>query len=256
MGSILWVLFLKGFNSLSHMEKRYNSLSHTEKKFGSWRSNFFQKKRKRLKSSSHVKKVQFFESYEKVQKCWILRVNHIFQRGSILRVTPAPRKEKGFDSLSHIFQKRFNSVTHISKKDIQFFESYWQKFKSVAYWKKSIQFCESYWKRFIKRGSTLWVIFEKGFYSLRNTLKGSIHWFIFCVFEKKNSSSLWVQKGKIYSLSHIFFLSHTKNGSILWIILKKKFNSVSHIKKKGAILWVILKKRVRFFETYFPKRIN
>ena len=208
-----------------------------------------------------MKKVQFFESYEKVQKCWILRMNHIFQKGSILNVIFVYEKKKGSILLSHIWQKMVQFCESCFKR-VQFFKSYWKKdANSVSHlFKKGsflwlifqkgysvlwviltkIQLCESYWKRFIKRGSTLWVIFEKGFYSLRYTQKGSIHWFFFVfltrktvqVFEsKKEQFILWV----IYFVKLKYSLSHTKKWiQFLWVMLKR-----------FQFLWVMLKRRVR-----------
>ena len=102
-------IFQKKINTLSHFRK-FNSLSHIREKWCSIRCDI-KKKKQRFNSLSHVskrgfnslshivkkkqkettlwvmpKKVQFFESYEKVHKGSILRVSHICKKGSILRV--------------------------------------------------------------------------------------------------------------------------------------------------------------------------
>ena len=111
------------------------------------------------------------------------------------------------------------------KRRVQFCESY----------EKKVQFCES--RSFFYKSSILWVI------------KVSIIWLIFL------SKSI---------LRVIFFFF--KKGLILWDIWKIKFKSSSHSLKEDSIPWVILKKRfntlshiqrkVRFFESYSTKSLS
>ena len=165
-GSILWVKLEKSSILWVVLKKKVQFFESYWKKVRFLKVKIFDPKR--LKSLSHEKKVKFFESHEKVRKCWISQNEPYFQKGSILKVIFILWKEKGFDSLrhiwqkmvqfcescfkrvqffksywkkganslSHLFQKRFISVTHIAKKDIQFFESYWQKFNSVSHIEK------------------------------------------------------------------------------------------------------------------------
>ena len=128
--------FWQKFNSVSH-QKESNSLNQTWKKNSSLCVKF--------NSSSHiVKKVQFFESCLKkkiqfcesyLQKC--ISLSRFFVQ--ILWVI--------LNSLSRIFWQKSNSKTHTSKKNIQYFDSRFQK--------KKVQYCESY------ENSILWVFLFK-----------------------------------------------------------------------------------------------
>ena len=161
-------------------------------------------KKKKVQFFESLKKkesVQFFESYWK--ECTILWV--IF--------------EKGFNSVSHIQKKislshvgkqeGFNSLTHIRKA-----------FNSLSYIRKRVQFFESYFQK----GSILWVIFNKKevqcfrvFFFLKTR---AILWGILP--RKFNSLSLFLSKKKRFnSLSHV----------------QKKFNSLSHT-KKGPVVFL------------------
>ena len=180
-------------------------------------------------------KNQFFDSNLKKKK-----------KGSIPRV-------KKSSVLGVMSNRRFNSLSQIKKCSIlwKFFarKIWWDMFlrKGSILWvmlKRRVQFCESYEKRFssvshgLCKSSILWVI-----------KKFSIIWLIFL--------SKWI-------LRVIFFFS--KKGLILWDICKIKFKSSSHSLKEDSIPWVILKKRfntlshtqrkVRFFESYSTKSLS
>ena len=161
----------------------------------------------------------------------------VIQKGSILWVIFS--KQKRSNSLSHIFQKK--SLRH----------NFWKKknFKSASHQKK-------------KKGPILWIKIQKHKFQVSasgtmlwvmrkiNSLR---------IFSKKKINSLnqmktWVTcKKKVFdSLSRI-----EKRGSILWlwvVYIWQKFNSLnhtqkevqffeSHLSKEGSILWVILRKR-------------
>ena len=145
-------------------------------------------------------------------------------------------------------RKRFKSLRRIEKK-VQFFASFLTKFvlNSLSHileirfnffdWLKKIQFFESCWKtRKVQFFASYW----------------------------KEGSFLWVKRRvqfcESFSLQKKFdSLSHTQKDSILWIILKKRFNSMSHkkefnsmshnSKKRGSILRA-MQKKVQFFESY------
>ena len=287
--SILWVVVSrKKVNSVSRtLKKRFNSLSRAEKKvqffesywkkkFGSWRSKFEKKKKegsslwvmwKKSNSLSHMKRFKSVEFSE-----WII----FFQRGSILRVTPAPRKEKekGFDSLSHIFQKRQKMVQFCEScfKRVQFLESYWEKSSilwvifskkdKLKLWvsclsKKTVfNFYESCWKEGFNS-----VIIKKWFSSVSHVEKKSILWVI-----KKKGSIIWVIFSKSFFNGSIlwvifqkfFFKKNKKNNSVSHFLIRfnhlshKRFNSLRHLQEKRTILWDTLWK-VQFLETHCKK---
>ena len=163
-GSILWVIFSE--------KKRFNSLSHVKKvQFceSSWKESIFEHMFKKKESILWViccKKFQFFESFDFFKKnLWIIfeKLWVILTKGSILWIISKTKKfnslesylkkkvqfsrEKRFNSFWVIFRikKRFNSfwvifrekkdsilLSHISKKKVQIFESYF-------FWKKKVQ---------------------------------------------------------------------------------------------------------------------
>ena len=113
------------------------------------------------------------------------------------------------------------SMSHVEKKKVQFCESCPKKKRGSILWvvfEKGVQFCELYSKKsilgviFKKKGWVLWVIFLK---------EGSILW---VVLEKK-SSILWVVllKGSIRRV--IFLKKYCKKGSSLWVLKKWIFLS-------------------------------
>ena len=148
------------------------------KRFNSCRSLFFFKKKK-PKSLSHVKKALVFELCKK--------------EGSILCV---------------ISRKGFNSLSHIEKRRVQFFESHRKE--------KSVQVFESY-----KKGSFLWKIL---------LIKATILW----VISEKSGSILE---------GHFFF----KKAQVFESCSKRRFNSLSHVKRWFNSLNDV-KKKVQFFE--------
>ena len=122
-------------------------------------------------------------------------------------------------------------MSRLQKKLVQFFESCWEagfnfhelcEEKDSILWvmlKRRVQFFELYFL-FLKK---LWITFKKGFNYLTN-------------FPKKSTLSkkliLKVILKKFYWKNVQFFESYFDEGSILSVILKKRFNSVSHIQKK------------------------
>ena len=249
-GSVLWVIQEKMFNSLSHF--------FLEKSSNFW--VFFFKKIHlktwvRFFESYSRKRVPFFKSYSKKRKVPILLVTL-----------------KKFNSLSYI-QRRFYSLSHFKKNstliekrfinEAQFNESFT---KSSILWvivekTKKVQFFESIFQtgsiisvsqNFCKK-KNLWVTFKKmGSISMNHV-------------EKRVQSILWVmshQKKKFNSVSCI-----RKRCSILWVVLEKKFNSVSRITKsinalshffckEGSIQWVIFFEKFRILSIILKKRFN
>ena len=106
--------------------------------------------------------------------------------------------------------------------------------------------------------SSLWVILKKtGFNSLSRSTKGSIHWDIF---EKEGSILRVILKKRNSSLSHFeknvqIFESHWEKGSILWVILRNG-SILWVIFKTSPILWVTFKKKDSFLRVKLKKRFN
>ena len=187
-GSILWVKskkkkvhsiesdFWKGFNSLSQIKKKvqfFESYSHIQKKKKTKIQLLVTFKKNQF--FSHIqKKVQFFDSSKKGWILWVMprrlySLTHtFFKKGSILRVVFffflkmgsilwviyfVSKKE---DQFYESYWKRDNYVTHISKKKKQFL---WDIFKKGSillihiqlyesfFCKRRVQFFESYWKK-------------------------------------------------------------------------------------------------------------
>ena len=162
--------------------------------------------------------------------------------------------------------KRFNSLSHIPEKEVQFFKSckkrsifekngfFWGEKKAGSIlrviWKK-VQFFESnrrkkgsffesdFWKGFnslshIQKGLNFWIILQKGFNSLSHIVTFKKNQFFSHIQKKiqffdssKKGWILWVMSRRLYSLTHTFF----KKGSILGVVF--------FFLKMGSILWVI-----------------
>ena len=181
---------------------------------------------------------------------------HRFRKNSILWVM---FKKKGSILWGFFF----------TKKCVQFFESYWTKgfnlwvvflkTGSILWVIKRAQFCESR-----KQGSTLWVTFEKKLNSLSriperfNSLSRiqkvesySKRFNSVSHIEKKKAFNTLRHSKKVQFFEFFFFLKKKsilwniffKKVTILWVMLKRDDNSVTHI-------W---KKRKQFFETYLKK---
>ena len=204
-GSIVWILLWRGFNSLSQI------FDNT---------------------------VQFFESY----------------------------LAQGFNSLSHVEERVQFFESHSTS--VQFFEPYSKKCSILWVVFKSVRFCESYQKK----SSILWVIFfwKKSFLWVI-WRKRLILWVIW----RKRFNSLShlekeVQFFESYSRKERFkSASHNQEmrSSNLRVILKKRvqffesywergFNSLSHIEKEGSILWVTFKKKFNSFDSYRSKNVQ
>ena len=159
-------------------------------------------------------------------------MTHIEQKGSI---SMTHVEKKGSISLSHV-EKRFNSLSHIRKKGsilwVRFFFEktiLWVISKSSILWvilKKTLNF----WVIFKERkDSILWVIFKKG----------SILWVVFIVKSFNSvSHSLFLGEKRFNSVSH-----NRKRVQFIETYWKRGFDSLSHILKKGSMLGVILEKR-------------
>ena len=174
----------------------------------------------------------------------------VIQKGSILWVIFS--KQKRSNSLSHIFQKKNLFVIIFEKKKLQVCDASHQKKKGpilcIKIQKHKFQVSAS--------GTILWVM--RKINSLRifskkkiNSLNQMKTW-VTC--KKKRCSIRWVVLKKEVRFFDFESYISDKN-SILWIILKKRFNSLSHIFRnkvqffesfweKGSILWIIFRKRV------------
>ena len=185
--STLWVMFKKGSNICLIFSKKVNSLGHIKKK-GSTLQNILKNfnplshsekvlLKKMVNSSSHMLKLlQFFESNWKEG---FHSVSHINRKGSILWVIAFQKKfnswviffEKGLNAQSHVFEK--DSLNHIEKISILWVS------------KKRVQFVESY---STKKSSILRVLSEKGVQFFESRKKSSV----LCVshiFKRVNSLS-------------------------------------------------------------------
>ena len=176
--------------------------------------------KKKIKSASHQKK--------KSPILWIKFQKHKFQvsaSGTILWVI---WKINSLRNFSQKIFKSFENMNHMQKKNVQFVESYWKKrrFDSLSHIWKKVQFFESHLS---KEGSILWVILRKRFYSLNHIQKKGQ----FFASDLEKSSLLWVMFKK---KTHFFESYSQKKSSILWV----KFI------KEGSLLWVILKRRFKY----------
>ena len=230
--------------SLSQIREKFKSLSYIRKK-GSILWVIFRKRLNSLRQkkvqffASNKKRVQFFAAYSK-------------KKSSILCVV---LQEKGFNSLRHIQRKRVSILCVIFKeKRVQFFASYCKKRGSI-FWVifEKVHFFESY----LTRSSILWFFFEK-FNSLNHvfTKKKKVRffesYFLICIHEK--SSILWVffsRKEKVPFFEYIL-----KDGSILWVMFRKRFSSCIFWKKRFNSLTHIEKKKRFNSWSYQLKRFN
>ena len=260
--------FRRKFNSLSHVQKKKKvqfcePLFFSKKKsvqfFESWWTKGFNLWVVFLKTGSIlwvIKRAQFCESrkqgsilwvtfekkgsilwvaFQKGSILWVVfkRLSHI-QKGSIMWIVFTKRSvmwvvlKKRVQFLKIIFSKK-SSILWVKKKKVEFFESCHKEASNHTFFKRvqflesyyfclqKVQFCESHRK-------------EKSVQFFESFKKGSILLvFFFFFFKKKKGSILW----------NIFF----KKVTILWVMLKRDDNSVTHI-------W---KKRKQFFETYLKR---
>ena len=142
-------------------------------------------------------------------------------------------------SILSIILKKGSILWVIFKKKVQFIETYWKK----------VQFFESSWKRMEtilyfrkKKSATLWDFsVDTRFNSLSHpSRKSSI---LRVIFEK-----IRAQFFESNSRNPVHFFESIKKKSILCVILKKDFNSVSHIEK-------FKKKEVQFYESCIKSSI-
>ena len=237
-GSILWVMLRKkGFNSLSHIPKKSSILWVVFKK----NSTLWVTLKKSstlwvmLKKGSILYVVfEVFNSFSRIQKKCSILWAMLRKKSSILWVI----LRKSGSTLRVIFKKKSSILRVIFKKKIQFFESYSRK------------------------SSILRVIFKK---------KGSILWVH--IYEKKkfNSLSSYSTKKRVQCFESCRKKAQiiescskqgSKEGSIDWIMFKRRLKSLSHVKKgsqvfesykKGSILWVISEKKGSILCSVFEK---
>ncbi len=230
---------------VSYCKNGFNSLSHVKRKFNSLNRIFLQNLG--LQKKAHMlwvilKKLQFCESF-------------YFKNGSILWIMFSKKGlllwvmyKNGLIHWVNLFfniDKRFNSSSLIEKKGVAILRVILRKRGSIllSHILKTVQLLESVWKRG-------WQFFESKFWkdqpnsSSHVENMGSILW----VFFKKNQffasyfkeSSRESNFRRNCSILWVIF----KSGSILWVLsVKKKFNSLSHVRKGvQSIIWVIWKK--------------
>ena len=217
----------KKFHSLRFFsfDTRFNSLSHSSRKSSILRV-IFEKIRAHFFESYSRNPVQFFLSQSKK-----FNISHVEKKGSLLWVK---RRVQFCESFS--FQKKFNSVSHVSKRfnslshflGWKFFVFFLRKFNFGLKQKKA-QFFESYcWKKKFNSLSPM----QKKLNSFSQIQKGVQHFV-----------SIFVKK--IYSLSRIdqkSNSSHVKKE----IHMEERFNSLS-ILKKVQLYWKT--RKVQFFAT-------
>ena len=209
--SILWVVFEKGVQFCEWNSEKINSWSHF---FFFWK--YF------LKGSSLWVLKKIFEFF------FLVRKNQVFESCY----------KEGFNSSSHIEKnlwdilKRSSVLCIVFLGKAQFFESFFFFLTN-----SKIQFFESHSK---KKNN-----------SLSHAQEISILWVIF--WKKKFRSSSHTQKIQLFELhskrvqffeSFFFFWKEFKFlifflSSILWVIVKKGFNSLSHFSRQDqSFLWV------------------
>ena len=163
-----------------------------------------------------------------------------------------------FNSVRHKFEKKRCSILCVKLKkrfnalsQFQIFESYSKIFNSSSHMKrfKKVEFSVILVKTIFNNDSILWVTFNK---------RGTILW--------KTKNIQFIESLKWFNSS-----SHEKENSILWVILKKRFNVLSHIqvfesnwRNQSLVLWVVFKKKILWIilikfnlnESHFSKRFN
>ena len=291
--------FFESCKKIAHMKERFNSLRHFEKNKG---FQFFESKRKKTKlhlfesywkevhnkrfnSLSHMKKFKYLSHFWKKENKKKQFFESYFSENGLIFSSFSKKKslfvflnkssifwccvqKNEFDSLSHILEIRFNFF-HIEKRGsflcvkrrVQFCESFLlqKKIDSLSHTQKEIQFFESYSKRdsilwVIKRSSILWVIIlkrevqfcepcKKRFNSLSHTKRGRFNSFESC----SKKSILWVIFKKRFNS-----MSHKKSFNSMSHL--KRFNSLSHISKKEVQPLESNSKKIQFFESYWNTR--
>ena len=205
-GFNLYEFFFK-CNSVSHVSKKFNSESHVQKRV----HHFGVIVEKTLNSSIQIEKKFHLPSHKKVLILGVKKSSKRF-KGQFFESF----SEKGSISLSHIPKKKFNSVSRVQKKKVQFFESHWKKVQLFAsHWKKGsfflshvnkkVQFFESFVKR---------VQFFQSY-----SIKCSILWI---TWEK---TILWV----VVSRKRFNSVSHIRKNPLGHMFYRKRFNSLDHI---------------------------
>ena len=277
---------LLGSNSLSPFVKR---VQFFESNFGK-SSSILWVILKRVQICDFLKKDKDF-----FLKGSILWVNFYFTTSSILCVMFYFKKVQLFETYSQMFhvnhaqlfescwKDSFNSLSH-TQKQVQFFEYFCKEFNSLSqtFWKNgfnSVSHVEKKGSIFMshvgKKGSILCIIWKNWFSSVSHEKtfnsfsQQKSFFYLIDIFQKINSSRhlflFFFQKRSILwdSFSNRRFKSSSdllKEDSIPWVILKKRFNSLSHIQffesdckkkqslilsvvlKKGSILWIKLQK--------------
>ena len=252
-GSILWVILKKsGFDSSGHVKKiNFDFFDYFSTK------NF---------NLSHIQK-NGFDSLSRIQKkkssiFWVIlrkrfnSLNHTQKRGSILWVIFKKKKVQPF--WVKFKKKRFDSLSRIKKKKVQFFDFFFLKKKNLGLvLKKKVKFFESCKNSSYEREVLFFETYQRkkviplsrigDFNSLSRIQKKSSMSKKKGHIQKKNQfcESYW-KKCSVSrirtSKKNIWRVIVQKKGSILWVFFWKKYS-----KKEGSSLWVIKKSNSLIF---------
>ena len=254
--SILWVMLKKVLGSVGHIRKiQYPFFGSYQKKFNLVghifikEVQFFESLRKnQFFESFGEKDVQFYESFWRTRSSilWV-----IFKKNSARHI-----REKRCSILCVKLKKRFNALSQF-----QIFESYSKNFNSLSHMKrfKKVEFSVIFVKTIFNNDSILWVTFNKRGTILWKTKNiqfiESLKWFNSSSHEKENSILWVILKKRFNVLSHIqVFESNWRNQSlVLWVVFKKKKNSLNHTYKVQS-QWVTFSKRFNSWKSYLWKR--
>ena len=196
-------------------------------------------KKKLFNSLRHIQRLKVSILWVKLNNSnlWVL-----LKRKSILekRFNFFESYWKKINSLSQT--KRFNSLSHHKKSNS--LDQSWEKFNSLKEKKKGAILSAVFLK-----GSILWVILKKEVQFFESYEKKNQFWdffekkvsfFLNCFSTKK--FNFWVTFKKWFR----FFESYSKKKEKRFHSLNqffKKSNPLTHIQKDGSILWVMFKKR-------------
>ena len=227
----------KRFNSVSHVLKRSSILWVMSRKVNNFWVIFLRKgsilwvkKEKRPNSPSH-------------KNFWLLESNNLLGSNFL---SPFVQKVQSIESNS--WKRSINSLSHVQKVEV--FESCKKKVLKSLILVRRVHFFESYPR---KRFNSL------NFFEQKVTSEK-----ILCVMLFKRSSILGVGKINSLNYSRFKYGSHIKESSILWVQLnqkaqffalcwKKELNSLSHVKKFNSLSHT--EKKVQFFQLC-KKRFN
>ena len=245
-GSILWVMKKKGSISMTHVGKK-GSIPWSHEKMVQFCGSCFSSKKK-FNSSSHLLKevsilwvlwVMFKKKdsflWLMLEK-WVWFVDSIEKEGSVLWVTLS--KVQSFDSyfqkvqfLKVIFLKRVKSLSHIEKKKTGFnsLSQSTKGFNSLRHIQKRGFNSSSHIEK--KRNNSL-SHFEKNVQFFESHSRKRVQ------FLESNWKKVQFFESYFPKTINLFFESYiVSKRNILWVKLKKRHFSLSHVEKKCSIFW-------------------